>query len=138
MRPTAATPRATGRRPTPIAARQVWNLAWNTAGQIHTVTDPNSTSRPITTTRSGRLSNIVNANSDTQASYTYDSADRIQTYTDSQGYVLTYAYDNLDRVTSITYPDGTTDLYDYTFQSGPLRRARPALNFASTPTGWAG
>ncbi len=50
---------------------------------------------------------------------TYDSADRVLTSTDSQGYVLTYGYDNLDRVTSITYPDGTTDLNDYNFQSGP-------------------
>src|SRR4029077_19214826 len=68
----------------------------------------------------GRLSNIVNANSATQASYTYDSADRVATYTDSEGYVLTYAYDALDRITSMTSPDGTTDLYDYSFQSGPL------------------
>ena len=50
---------------------------------------------------------------------TYDSADRILTRTDSQGYTLTYAYDNLDRLTSVTYPDATTDRYDYNFQSGP-------------------
>jgi RHS repeat-associated protein len=100
-------------------ANKAWQLAWNTAGQIHTITDPGLNVTTYNYDSVGRLSNIVNANSVTQASYTYDSADRIQTYTDSQGYVLTYAYDNLDRVTSITYPDGTTDLYDYTFQSGP-------------------
>jgi RHS repeat-associated protein len=99
---------------------QTWNYAWNTAGQISTVTDPNSGVTTYNYDSLGRLSNIVNANSQTQASYTYDSADRVLTKTDSEGYVLTYAYDNLDRVTSITYPDGTTDLYDYTFQSGPL------------------
>ena len=36
-----------------------------------------------------------------------------------QGYTLTYDYDNIDRITKITYPDATTDLYDYNFQSGP-------------------
>ena len=102
------------------AAGQVWHYTWNAAGQIATTTDPNSGVTTYNYDASGRLSNIVNANSVTQVSYTYDSADRIQTYTDSQGYVLTYGYDNIDRVTSITYPDGTTDLYDYTFQSGPL------------------
>src|SRR5262249_40449148 len=58
----------------------------------------------------GRLSSVANANSVTQAAYTYDAADRVATYTDSEGYVLTYAYDALDRITSIAYPDGTTDL----------------------------
>jgi len=101
------------------ASYKVWHLAWNTAGQISTLTDPNSNVTTWNYDASGRLSNIVNALSNTQVSYTYDSADRVQTKTDSEGYVLTYTYDNIDRVTSITYPDGTTDLYDYTFQSGP-------------------
>jgi RHS repeat-associated protein len=100
------------------AAGKVWNFTWTTAGQIATVTDPNSGVTTWNYDGSGRLSNIVNANSQTQVSYTYDSADRIRTKTDSEGYVLTYDYDNLDRVTKITYPDGTTDLNDYTFQSG--------------------
>jgi RHS repeat-associated protein len=101
------------------AAGKVWHYAWTTAGQINTVTDPNSKVTTYNYDSLGRLSTIVNANSQTQATYTYDSADRIATYTDSQGYTLTYGYDNLDRMTSITYPDGTTDLYDYNFQSGP-------------------
>jgi RHS repeat-associated protein len=100
------------------AAGQVWHFTWNAAGQIATVTDPNSGVTTYNYDTSSRLSSIQNANLHTQVSYTYDSADRIQTRTDSEGYVLTYAYDNLDRVTSITYPDGTTDLCDYTFQSG--------------------
>jgi RHS repeat-associated protein len=100
------------------AAGQVWQYTYNTAGQVATVTDPNSGVTTWNYDGSGRLSSIKNANSQTQVSYTYDSADRVQTKTDSEGYVLTYAYDNLDRVTKITYPDGTTDLYDYTFQSG--------------------
>src|SRR5262249_14603248 len=93
---------------------------YNAAGQIATVTDPNGGVTTWNYDASGRLSSITNANSQTQASYTYDSADRVQTFTDSEGYTVTYAYDAIDRITSITYPDGTTDLYDYSFQSGPL------------------
>ncbi len=102
------------------AAGQVWHFTYNAVGQPATVTDPNGGVTTRNYDSSGRLSSITNANSQTQVSYTYDSADRILTRTDSEGYTLTYAYDALDRVTSITYPDGTTDSYDYTFQSGPL------------------
>lgn len=101
------------------ASNQIWNYTYTTLGQIKTVKDPLSNVTTYNYDASNRLSTIVNANSQTVLTLTYDSDDRVQTRTDSQGYVLTYAYDNLDRVTSITYPDGTTDLYDYTFQSGP-------------------
>lgn len=101
------------------AAGKVWNFTYNAAGQPATVTDPNGGVTTRNYDASGRLSTIVNANSQTILTLTYDSADRIATRTDSEGYVLAYAYDNFDRITSITYPDGTTDLYDYTFQSGP-------------------
>jgi RHS repeat-associated protein len=98
---------------------QVWHYTYNAAGQLSTVTDPNSGVTTRNYDASGRLSTVVNANSQTVLTLTYDSADRVLTRTDSQGYVLTYGYDALDRVTSITYPDSTTDLYDYNFQSGP-------------------
>jgi RHS repeat-associated protein len=101
------------------AAGKTWNYTYTTAGQISTVTDPNSNVTTYNYDMAGRLSTIVDANSVTVLTLTYDSADRILTRTDSQGYTLTYAYDNLDRITSITYPDSTTDLYDYNFQSGP-------------------
>lgn len=101
------------------ASNQTWSYTWNTLGQISTVKDPLGNITTCNYDTLNRLSTIVNANSDTVLTLTYDSADRVLTKTDSQGYVLTYAYDDLDRVTSITYPDATTDLYDYTFQSGP-------------------
>jgi len=99
---------------------QTWHYTYDTVGQIKTVTDPNTGVTTYNYDATGRLSTIQDANLVTVLTLTYDSADRVQTSTDSQGYVLTYAYDNLDRITSITYPDTTTDLYDYTFQSGPL------------------
>ena len=98
---------------------QTWNYTYDTVGQLATVTDPNSGVTTYNYDSTGRLSTVVNANSDTVLTLTYDSADRIQTRTDSEGYTLTYAYDNIDRVTSITYPDGTTDQYNYNFLSGP-------------------
>lgn len=101
------------------AAGKVWAYTYTTLGQIKTVKDPLLNVTTYNYDTSNRLSTIVDANSVPVLTVTYDSADRVLTRTDSQGYTLTYAYDNLDRVTSITYPDGTTDLYDYTFQSGP-------------------
>ncbi len=40
--------------------------------------------------------------------YAYDSAGRVHTVTDSEGYVVTTAYDNLDRPTTVTYPGTPT------------------------------
>jgi len=102
------------------AAGQVWHMTYNTAGQITSITDPSTGLTTWNYDSLGRIVNVVNANTATALTYTYDSADRVLTKTDSEGYVLTYGYDALDRLTSITYPDGTTDLYDYKFQSGPL------------------
>jgi RHS repeat-associated protein len=45
---------------------------------------------------------------------TYDSAGRVRTVTDSEGYALTYDYDDLDRITLITYPDATYEQFVYT------------------------
>lgn len=101
------------------AAGKVWHYTYNAAGRIATVTDPNASVTTFNYDASGRLSSITNALSNTQVSYTYDAQDRIATRTDSEGYTVTYAYDNLDRIVSVTYPDGTTEQYDYTFQSGP-------------------
>ncbi|MBK6686409.1 MAG: RHS repeat protein [Deltaproteobacteria bacterium] len=45
--------------------------------------------------------------------YTYDSAGRVRTMTDSEGYTLTYDYDNLDRVRVVTYPDASFEQFEY-------------------------
>jgi YD repeat-containing protein len=106
---------------------QAWHYSYNAAGQLATVTDPNSYVTTYNYDSLGRLSNIVNANDATALTLTYDNADRIHTRTDSEGYTLTYNYDNLDRVIRITYPDGTTDLYNYNFLSGP-NAGKPSLD----------
>jgi RHS repeat-associated protein len=104
---------------------QVWNYTYNVAGQLATVTDPRRGKTTYNYDSLGRLSTVQNANLVTVLTLTYDTADRVQTRTDSEGYQLTYAYDKLDRLTKISYPDGTTDLYNYNFQSG---------TFAGTPS----
>ena len=106
---------------------RTWKATYNAAGQQISLTDPDGNVTSFTYDTSSRLSNIVDANRKTAETFTYDSADRIATRTDSEGYKLTYAYDNLDRVTKITYPDGTSDVNDYAFQSGPYA-GKPSLD----------
>ncbi len=55
--------------------------------------------------------------------------------TDSDGYVKCYEYDDLDRVVKIKYPDGTTDLYDYSFPSG--LSSQPTWTTGAVPTAGA-
>lgn len=99
---------------------RIWSYSYNAAGQLTSVTDPSSGTTAYSYDSIGRLSSVQNANGKIALTLTYDGADRVRTRTDSEGYTLTYDYDNLDRVTQITYPDGTTDRYDWNFQSGPL------------------
>jgi RHS repeat-associated protein len=106
---------------------QQWKYTYNAAGQILTSTGPEQNVTGYHYDSLGRLSTVENANQKTALTLTYDSADRVETRTDSEGYKLTYAYDNLDRVTKIIYPDGTTDAYDYTFQGGS-HTGKPSLD----------
>jgi RHS repeat-associated protein len=106
---------------------QTWNYTYNTAGQLSSVTDPNSGLTSYNYDSLSRLSTIVDANRKIVLTLTYDSADRVHTREDSQGYILTYDYDAIDRVTMITYPDGTTDLYNYNFLSG-TNAGKPSLD----------
>jgi RHS repeat-associated protein len=106
---------------------QTWNYTYNTVGQLATVTDPKSEKATYNYDSLGRLSTVVDAKKVTVLMLTYDSSDRVQTRTDSEGYTLTYAYDKLDRVTKISYPDGTADLYAYNFQSGS-QSGKPSLD----------
>lgn len=45
---------------------------------------------------------------------TYDSAKRVRTFTNPEGYTLTYDYDALGRPTTVTHPDSTTEVIEYT------------------------
>lgn len=50
----------------------------------------------------------------TQATYTYDASGRVRTSTDVTGLTTTYRYNNLDAPLGVYYPDGTSQLTDYT------------------------
>jgi RHS repeat-associated protein len=69
----------------------------------------------LSSTATGYLVQIDGAISGTadHTRLTYDSAGRVRTVTDSEGYMLTYDYDDLDRVTVVTYPDATYEQLSY-------------------------
>jgi len=104
-----------------------WKYSYNVAGQLLMTTDPNGGVTSYQYDPLGRLSTMENANSKNVLTLTYDEADRVETRMDFEGYKLTYEYDNLDRVTAIIYPDGSTDAYDYTFQTGS-NTGKPSLD----------
>jgi len=123
------------------AASQTWRYCYNSAGQLTQAVDPANYSSGSSCsgggygsvgTRpnydgTGRLSSVTNAAGNTQVSYTYPgtcstsgaiNCDLPTSITDSEGRAVSYTRDALDRVTTTTYPDGTTDVDDWTFQSG--------------------
>ena len=95
------------------AAGQTTTYTYNSAGQPLTVTDALGNKTTFNYDGQGYLQNIVNANNQTQASFTYDMEGRVATRTDSEGYTVAYQYDAFDRPTLETYPDGTTRQYAY-------------------------
>jgi RHS repeat-associated protein len=95
------------------AAGETTVYAYNTAGQLASVTNPLNQTTSYQYDAFANLTTIINANGVTAASFTYDAYARVRTFTDSEGWTATYDYDAADRVTKITYPDGTTDLYTY-------------------------
>src|SRR5205814_1178852 len=102
------------------AAGQTTINTYNSRGQVLTNQNPKhetTTYHYGGTVPDGYLEYITsplfnNASAVTQ--FTYDSAKRIHTTTDTDGYLLTFEYDNLDRQTRITYPDGTSQEFKYT------------------------
>jgi YD repeat-containing protein len=95
------------------AAGETTSYTYNAAGQLTAVTNPLGQTTQYQYDSSNNLTTIIDANSVTAASFTYDAFDRVATYTDSEGWTVAYSYDNADRITKITYPDGTTDNYTY-------------------------
>jgi RHS repeat-associated protein len=96
------------------AAGETTTSTYNGQGQRTSVTDPLGNKTSYSYNPNGYLTTITNALGRTQHSFTYDSAGRVASDTDSQGYTRSYAYDALNRITKITYPDTTTDTYVWT------------------------
>ena len=109
------------------AASQTTTLTYTTAGQLATATDPLSHTTTFNHDTTGRLTTIVDVNSVAVVTNAYPACsstsltncDLPSSVTDSEGRVVNYTRDTLDRVTLVGYPgDGTSDSYDWTFQSG--------------------
>ena len=95
------------------AAGQTTRYTYNSAGQRTSLTNPLLQRTSYEYDGTGDLVKIVNANGKLAASFTYDSADRVASYTDSQDWTVKYEYDAADRLTKATYPDATSDDYIY-------------------------
>lgn len=95
------------------AAGRTTTFEYNAVGQRASMTDALGEKTTYQYDANSNLSSITNANNATAASYTYDAANRVRTYTDSEGWTVTFDYDAADRVTKITYPDGTSKKYTY-------------------------
>ena len=89
-------------------AGQTYTATYNTNGQMTSMRRPDGTTFNLTYDARGFLTQVSRAGTSFVESFTYDAANRIRTWTATDGYTLTYDYDNLDRMTRITYPDGTS------------------------------
>ena len=106
------------------AAGQVTTYTYNTYGQM--LTRKNAKNETTTfaysgTVHDGYLASITSPpfnNASAVTIFTCDSANRVRTVTDSDGYTVTTDYDNLDRPTQIAYPDGTTRQFQYSQDFG--------------------
>lgn len=93
----------------------VTEFGWdNTNGQLTSVTQAKGTADQMTTglvyDAGTRELASIQRDSNTIASFSYDSTGRVETYTNSTGFTLTYhEYNNLDQPTKITFPDTVFD-----------------------------
>lgn len=89
--------------------------AYNSYGELTTITDANNDTTTMTYDSDGYLMEVEGplAGNDDKTTMTYDGYGRLYTITDSEGYVLTFNYDAADRLTKITYPDGTAEETKY-------------------------
>lgn len=112
-------------RPTSMvdAAGQTTAFEWTAEGLIRRVTDPNLHVTRYDYDASGYLEAIYRSDPDTPvgsagtlvelASFDYDSKDRVNKITLSDGYDLDFEFDDLNRLVKTTYPDGTTEETGY-------------------------
>ncbi|HAF15738.1 MAG TPA: hypothetical protein DCK99_19005 [Blastocatellia bacterium] len=101
------------------AAGQTTTYTYNSYGQILTVKNAkNETTTYVYggTVPDGYLASITSPPFNSVSAvttFTYDSAKRVRTVTDSDGYTVTTDYDNLDRKIKVTYPDTTFEQFQY-------------------------
>ena len=96
------------------AAGKTTTITYTTHGQVETVTNALNEvttyayeTNPVANGY-GMVLSVTGPQIGASTVFTYDSADRIKTVTDSSSRTLAYDYDAFDRVTLITYPDAVT------------------------------
>ncbi len=90
-------------------AGQTYTMTYNAFGELTSAKRPDGVTTNYTYDGRGFLTNVAVAGTQYQESYTYDGANRLATWTSTDGYTLSFRYDNLDRLIEITYPDGSAD-----------------------------
>jgi len=90
-------------------AGQTYSATYNSFGQLTSIRRPDGVTTSITYDAQGFQTQVARTGTLFKETYTYDAANRVRTWTSTDGYTLTLDYDNLDRLTKITYPDGTAD-----------------------------
>ncbi len=104
------------------AAGEKTIYTYNSFGQLKTITNPKNEVTTFNYDRDqnsdgvsdGYLLSVVGPIVGATTTYAYDTAKRIQSITDSDGYAHTFGYDNIDRLTSVTYPDTTNTQFKFT------------------------
>jgi RHS repeat-associated protein len=102
------------------ASGQTATTTYNSRGQVLASQNPKFETTTYAyggTVPDGYLASITSPpfdNVSAVTAFTYDTAHRVLTSTDSDQYMLIFEYDNLDRPTKTTYPDGTTQESKYT------------------------
>ncbi len=89
-------------------AGQTYTGNYNAYGQLTSVRRPDGATTNLTYDARGFLTQVARAGTSFAETYTYDAANRVRTWTSTDGYTLTFDYDNLDRLMRITFPDATT------------------------------
>lgn len=86
-----------------------YTLTYNAFGQPTSVKRPDGVITNFTYDARGFLLQQARAGTVYQETYTYDAANRLRTWTATDGYSLTFDYDALDRLVRISYPDATSE-----------------------------
>lgn len=102
-------------------AQETTTYTYNSYGQVLTATNAKNETTTYAYDRDqdndgltdGYLTSITRPATGAVTTFTYDTAKRVQTVTDSDGYAVTTSYDNIDRPMTITYPDTTTRQFRY-------------------------
>lgn len=91
-------------------AGRVYTATYNSGGQLTSIARPDGLTTTLSYDARGFLLQVAIAGTSFRETYTYDDANRVRTWTSTDGYVLTFDYDSLDRLTKTTYPNGTSDV----------------------------